>query len=119
MKIFILMRHKRNYYGDEKIKSMVNAYKIDAISIGKRNCSRETDSLLRKSLLINQQVFIVSEAGASVYSASKIVRENFLIMSLSVVRFLIGGRLSDPLAELVKIEPKANSVGQHQRRRPN
>jgi uncharacterized protein len=65
------MRHKRNYYGDEKIKSMVNAYKIDAISIGNGTLS---NPIFIKKIALMWQVFIVSEAGASVYSASKIAR---------------------------------------------
>jgi uncharacterized protein len=78
MKLFIPMRHKRNYHGDEKIKSMVNAYNIDAISIGKLHVK----PIFIKKIAFDKpvQVFIVSEAGASVYSASKIVVKNFQIM---------------------------------------
>ena len=92
----------------KKIKSMVNAYNIDAISIGNGTASRETES---KPV----QVFIVSEAGASVYSASKIAREEFPNYDVTVRGSVsIGRRLSDPLAELVKIDPKAIGVGQYQ-----
>jgi uncharacterized protein len=82
------MRHKnRNYYGDEKIKSMVNAYKIDAISIGNGTFTRNRFLYQENRFDKPVQVFIVSEAGASVYSASKIAREFPIMMSPFVVRF--------------------------------
>ncbi len=100
----------------KKIKSMVNAYKIDAISIGNGTASRETEFLIKKIAFDKPvQVFIVSEAGASVYSASKIDREEFPDYDVTVRGSVsIGRRLSDPLAELVKIDPKAIGVGQYQ-----
>lgn len=100
----------------KKIKSMVNAYKIDAISIGNGTASRETEFLIKKIAFDKPvQVFIVSEAGASVYSASKIAREEFPDYDVTVRGSVsIGRRLSDPLAELVKIDPKAIGVGQYQ-----
>ncbi|WP_026708785.1 Tex family protein [Flavobacterium frigidarium] len=100
----------------KKIKSMVNAYKIDAISIGNGTASRETEFFIKKIAFDKSvQVFIVSEAGASVYSASKIAREEFPDYDVTVRGSVsIGRRLSDPLAELVKIDPKAIGVGQYQ-----
>ena len=100
----------------KKIKSMVNAYNIDAISIGNGTASRETEFFIKKIALDRAvQVFIVSEAGASVYSASKIAREEFPNFDVTVRGSVsIGRRLSDPLAELVKIDPKAIGVGQYQ-----
>ena len=100
----------------KKIKSMVNAYKIDAISIGNGTASRETEFFIKKIPFDRDvQVFVVSEAGASVYSASKIAREEFGNYDVTVRGAVsIGRRLSDPLAELVKIEPKAIGVGQYQ-----
>lgn len=100
----------------KKIKSMVNAYKIDAISIGNGTASRETEFFIKKIAFDRPlQVFVVSEAGASVYSASKIAREEFGSYDVTVRGAVsIGRRLSDPLAELVKIEPKAIGVGQYQ-----
>ena len=97
----------------KKIKSMVNAYKIDAISIGNGTASRETEFFIKKIAFDKPvQVFIVSEAGASVYSASKIAREEFPDYDVTVRGSVsIGRRLSDPLAELVKIDPKAIGVG--------
>jgi len=100
----------------KKIRSMVNAYKIDAISIGNGTASRETEFFIKKIAFDKPvQVFIVSEAGASVYSASKIAREEFPNYDVTVRGAIsIGRRLSDPLAELVKIDPKAIGVGQYQ-----
>ncbi|WP_016991350.1 Tex family protein [Flavobacterium sp. ACAM 123] len=100
----------------KKIRSMVNSYKIDAISIGNGTASRETEFLIKKIAFDKPvQVFIVSEAGASVYSASKIAREEFPNYDVTVRGSVsIGRRLSDPLAELVKIDPKAIGVGQYQ-----
>lgn len=100
----------------KKIKSMVNAYNIEAISIGNGTASRETEFFIKKIAFDKPvQVFIVSEAGASVYSASKIAREEFPNFDVTVRGSVsIGRRLSDPLAELVKIDPKAIGVGQYQ-----
>jgi uncharacterized protein len=110
----------------KKIRSMVNSYKIDAISIGNGTASRETEFFIKKIAFDTRapgeqgeakpvQVFIVSEAGASVYSASKIAREEFPNYDVTVRGSVsIGRRLSDPLAELVKIDPKAIGVGQYQ-----
>lgn len=100
----------------KKIKSMVNAYKIDAISIGNGTASRETEFFIKKIAFDKPlQVFVVSEAGASVYSASKIARDEFPTFDVTVRGAVsIGRRLSDPLAELVKIDPKSIGVGQYQ-----
>lgn len=100
----------------KKIRSMANAYKVDAISIGNGTASRETEHFIKKIAFDKPlQVFVVSEAGASVYSASKIARDEFPSYDVTVRGAVsIGRRLSDPLAELVKIEPKAIGVGQYQ-----
>lgn len=100
----------------KKIRSMVNAYNIDAISIGNGTASRETEFFIKKIAFDKPlQVFVVSEAGASVYSASKIAREEFPSYDVTVRGAIsIGRRLSDPLAELVKIDPKSIGVGQYQ-----
>ena len=100
----------------KKIKSMVNAYNIEAISIGNGTASRETEFFIKKIAFDKPvQVFVVSEAGASIYSASKIAREEFPNYDVTVRGSVsIGRRLSDPLAELVKIDPKAIGVGQYQ-----
>ena len=100
----------------KKIRSMVNAYNIEAISIGNGTASRETEFFIKKIAFDKAvQVFVVSEAGASVYSASKIAREEFPNYDVTVRGSVsIGRRLSDPLAELVKINPKSIGVGQYQ-----
>lgn len=100
----------------KKVRSMVNAYKIDAISIGNGTASRETETFIKKIAFDKPvQVFVVSEAGASVYSASKIARDEFPSYDVTVRGAVsIGRRLSDPLAELVKIDAKAIGVGQYQ-----
>lgn len=100
----------------KKIKSMVNAYNIEAISIGNGTASRETEFFIKKIAFDKPvQVFVVSEAGASVYSASKIARDEFPNYDVTVRGAVsIGRRLSDPLAELVKIDPKSIGVGQYQ-----
>jgi protein Tex len=100
----------------KKIRSMVNAYNIEAISIGNGTASRETEFFIKKIAFDKSvQVFVVSEAGASVYSASKIARDEFPNYDVTVRGSVsIGRRLSDPLAELVKIDPKSIGVGQYQ-----
>jgi len=100
----------------KKIRSMVNAYNIEAISIGNGTASRETEFFIKKIAFDKPiQVFVVSEAGASVYSASKIAREEFPSYDVTVRGSVsIGRRLSDPLAELVKIDAKSIGVGQYQ-----
>lgn len=100
----------------KKIRSMVNAYNIEAISIGNGTASRETEFFIKKIAFDKPvQVFVVSEAGASVYSASKIAREEFPNYDVTVRGAVsIGRRLADPLAELVKIDPKSIGVGQYQ-----
>jgi uncharacterized protein len=100
----------------KKIKSMVNAYNIEAISIGNGTASRETEFFIKKIVFDKPiQVFVVSEAGASVYSASKIARDEFPNYDVTVRGSVsIGRRLSDPLAELVKIDAKSIGVGQYQ-----
>jgi uncharacterized protein len=100
----------------KKISSLTNAYKIEAIAIGNGTASRETEALIRKVHFKNDvQVFVVSEAGASIYSASKIAREEFPNYDVTVRGAVsIGRRLQDPLAELVKIDAKSIGVGQYQ-----
>ncbi|MFK8303462.1 Tex family protein [Capnocytophaga stomatis] len=100
----------------KKIKSMVNSYKIEAIAIGNGTASRETELFIKNVAFGSPlQVFVVNEAGASVYSASKIARDEFPNYDVTVRGAVsIGRRLSDPLAELVKIDPKAIGVGQYQ-----
>ncbi len=100
----------------KKISSLSEAYKIEAIAIGNGTASRETEAVIRKIHFKNDmQVFVVSEAGASIYSASKIARDEFPNYDVTVRGSIsIGRRLQDPLAELVKIDAKSIGVGQYQ-----
>lgn len=99
-----------------KISSLADAYKIDAIAIGNGTASRETEQFVKKVHFKNPiQVYVVSEAGASIYSASKIAREEFPNYDVTVRGAVsIGRRLQDPLSELVKIDAKSIGVGQYQ-----
>lgn len=99
-----------------KLCSLADAYKIEAIAIGNGTASRETERLVKSVYFKNPvEVFVVSEAGASIYSASKIARDEFPNYDVTVRGAVsIGRRLADPLAELVKIEAKSIGVGQYQ-----
>lgn len=98
------------------IQKLVEAYKIQAIAIGNGTASRETEQFIQNIRYDREvQVFVVSENGASIYSASKIAREEFPNYDVTVRGAVsIGRRLMDPLAELVKIDPKSIGVGQYQ-----
>jgi uncharacterized protein len=110
------------------LQRMISKYQIEAISIGNGTASRETDAFIKDVLAgrynidtkstsktASPQVFVVSESGASVYSASKIARDEFPDEDVTVRGAVsIGRRLMDPLAELVKIDPKSIGVGQYQ-----
>ncbi|MDD3907915.1 MAG: Tex family protein, partial [Bacteroidales bacterium] len=99
-----------------KITHLVETYDIQAIAIGNGTASRETEEFIQNLRYDRKiQVFVVSENGASIYSASKIAREEFPDYDVTVRGSVsIGRRLMDPLAELVKIEPKSIGVGQYQ-----
>ena len=114
-----------NLQSTQKLQELIEKYKIEAIAIGNGTASRETEQMVREAITPPQpspqwrenrpQIFVVSEAGASVYSASKIAREEFPEEDVTVRGAVsIGRRLIDPLAELVKIEPKSIGVGQYQ-----
>lgn len=98
------------------LEQMVKRYAIEAIAIGNGTASRETDSFIRSLHFDHEvQIFVVSEDGASVYSASKTARDEFPDEDVTVRGAVsIGRRLMDPLAELVKIDPKSIGVGQYQ-----
>ena len=109
----------------DTLQQLIHQYQIEAIAIGNGTASRETEQMVRVALdslastqyTINHkpQIFVVSESGASVYSASKIAREEFPDEDVTVRGAVsIGRRLMDPLAELVKIDPKSIGVGQYQ-----
>lgn len=99
-----------------KVQKMVEAYNIQSIAIGNGTASRETEQFIQNTRFDREvQVFVVSENGASIYSASKIAREEFPEYDVTVRGSVsIGRRLMDPLAELVKIDPKSIGVGQYQ-----
>lgn len=100
----------------KKIKSLVNAYQIEAIAIGNGTAGRETEEMVKRIRFDRDLTAVmVNESGASVYSASDIAREEFPDYDVTVRGAVsIGRRLMDPLAELVKIDPKAIGVGQYQ-----
>jgi uncharacterized protein len=99
----------------EVIRHLVETYQSEAIAIGNGTAGRETERFVRKNLNGNIHVVMVSENGASVYSASAIAREEFPQQDVTVRGSIsIGRRLIDPLSELVKIDPKSIGVGQYQ-----
>lgn len=99
-----------------KVAQLVSTYNIEAIAIGNGTASRETEDFITNIRYDRKvQVFVVSENGASIYSASKLAREEFPDYDVTVRGAVsIGRRLMDPLAELVKIDPKSIGVGQYQ-----
>lgn len=98
-----------------RVRQLVKDFKIEAISIGNGTASRETEQFVKGLGLKDVQVFVVSENGASIYSASPVAREEFPDHDVTVRGAVsIGRRLMDPLAELVKIDPKSIGVGQYQ-----
>ena len=100
----------------KKITNMVQAYKIEVIAIGNGTASRETEAFIKRlALPQGVRVYSVSEDGASIYSASSVAREEFPQYDVTVRGAVsIGRRLMDPLAELVKIDPKSLGIGQYQ-----
>lgn len=100
----------------KKISTLIKQYKIEAIAVGNGTASRETENLLKRMRFDRDvAVFVVNEAGASVYSASSVGRAEFPSYDVTVRGAVsIGRRLQDPLAELVKIDPKSIGVGQYQ-----
>ncbi len=100
----------------KKVSNMVQAYRIEVIAIGNGTAARETEAFIKRlALPANVKVFSVSEDGASIYSASSVAREEFPEYDVTVRGAVsIGRRLMDPLAELVKIDPKSLGIGQYQ-----
>jgi uncharacterized protein len=100
----------------KRVNELIDKYKIQAIALGNATASRETEDFLRRSGIADRvSLYIVSESGASIYSASDIAREEFPDKDVTVRGAVsIGRRLIDPLAELVKIDPKSIGVGQYQ-----
>lgn len=109
--------HENNHKltdAEQKIRSLVQQFQIEAFAIGDGTAGRETEQFVKK-LALGLPIFMVNEDGASVYSASQIAREEFPDQDVTVRGAVsIGRRLMDPLAELVKIDPKSIGVGQYQ-----
>lgn len=106
--------NNRIYESEHKIREMVRQYHIEAFAIGDGTAGRETEQFIKK-MELGLPVFLVNEDGASVYSASETAREEFPDYDVTVRGSVsIGRRLMDPLAELVKIDPKSIGVGQYQ-----
>ncbi len=108
--------HNDKILSTKKMKSLVATYQIEAIAIGNGTASRETESFIKRVRFDRDiNVFVVNESGASIYSASEAAREEFPDYDVTVRGAVsIGRRLMDPLAELVKIDPKSIGVGQYQ-----
>jgi len=101
----------------EKLQGLQKKYRLEGAAIGNGTAGRETETLVKEAFSQNSDfaIFLVSEAGASIYSASEIAREEFPDLDLTIRGAIsIGRRLLDPLAELVKIDPKSIGVGQYQ-----
>jgi uncharacterized protein len=113
----VIFVHEKNFRlteAEQKIRAYLHEYKIEAFAIGDGTAGRETEQFI-KSLQTGLPVFLVNEDGASIYSASEIGREEFPDQDITVRGAVsIGRRLMDPLAELVKIDPKSIGVGQYQ-----
>jgi uncharacterized protein len=114
--IFPHLSEKARSEAAETVRKLCARFRIEAIAIGNGTAGRETETFLRETGLPEAiQIIMVNESGASVYSASKIAREEFPNEDVTVRGAVsIGRRLTDPLAELVKIDPKAIGVGQYQ-----
>lgn len=104
----------RLHDGEYKIKELVKQYQIEVFAIGDGTAGRETEQFIKK-MQLGLPIFLVNEDGASIYSASEIAREEFPEQDITIRGAVsIGRRLMDPLAELVKIDPKSIGVGQYQ-----
>lgn len=114
--IFPHQSNEQSSKDSEKVAKLCERFKVEAIAIGNGTASRETEAFVKKITLPEHiQVVIVNESGASVYSASEVAREEFPDEDITVRGAVsIGRRLMDPLAELVKIDPKSIGVGQYQ-----
>ncbi len=114
--IFPHTKKNEKFDAEHRLKQVTKKYQTDAIAIGNGTASRETEELVRAITFDTPvEVFVVSEAGASIYSASSIAREEFPTLDVTVRGAIsIGRRLADPLAELVKIDAKSIGVGQYQ-----
>ncbi len=108
--------HSKTQEAEAELRRLVDTYHIEAVAIGNGTASRETEAFVRQfDAQAKLRIFVVSEDGASIYSASATAREEFPDEDVTVRGAVsIGRRLMDPLAELVKIDPKSLGVGQYQ-----
>ncbi|HTM67054.1 MAG TPA: Tex family protein [Flavipsychrobacter sp.] len=112
--IYVHENNHRLTDAEHKVRTLVQQYNIESIAVGDGTAGRETEQFIKK-LNLGLPVFLVNEDGASIYSASEIAREEFPDQDITVRGAVsIGRRLMDPLAELVKIDPKSIGVGQYQ-----
>jgi len=113
--IYISQSDEQKEQAVQTIKELCRLYKIECIAVGNGTAGRETESFVRSLKLADIQTVMVNESGASIYSASEVAREEFADFDVTVRGSVsIGRRLQDPLAELVKIDPKSIGVGQYQ-----
>ncbi|GAB3544969.1 Tex family protein [Spirosoma fluminis] len=112
--LYLVQSESQKQQAAQNVQKLVAQYRIDAIAIGNGTAGRETEMFIR-NLELGKPIFMVSEQGASVYSASEVARDEFPNHDVTVRGAVsIGRRLMDPLAELVKIDPKSIGVGQYQ-----
>lgn len=112
--IYVHENNNRLIDAEHKVRNLVQQYGLEAIAVGDGTAGRETEQFIKK-LNLGLPIFLVNEDGASIYSASEIAREEFPDHDLTIRGAVsIGRRLMDPLAELVKIDPKSIGVGQYQ-----
>lgn len=112
--IYVHEKNHRLVQAEERVRDFIKRHQLEAVAIGDGTAGRETEQFI-KSLKLGMPVFLVNEDGASIYSGSEIGREEFPDQDITVRGAIsIGRRLMDPLAELVKIDPKSIGVGQYQ-----
>jgi uncharacterized protein len=113
--IFISQSDEQKEQAAKTVKDLCKQYKIECIAVGNGTAGRETETFVRSLKIADVQTVMVNESGASIYSASEVAREEFADYDVTVRGSVsIGRRLQDPLAELVKIDPKSIGVGQYQ-----
>jgi protein Tex len=113
--VYLHMSENKERESSEKIKGLCRQYAIEAIAVGNGTAGRETQAFIQNLRIDSIPVFLVNEAGASIYSASEVARREFPDLDLTIRGAVsIGRRLMDPLSELVKIDPKSIGVGQYQ-----
>jgi protein Tex len=113
--VYLHMSENKERESAEKIKGLCRQYAIEAIAVGNGTAGRETQTFIQNLRIDSIPVFLVNEAGASIYSASEAARREFPDLDLTIRGAVsIGRRLMDPLSELVKIDPKSIGVGQYQ-----